>query len=171
MLVDDQIVSYSSITSGSTSTLELNINYSGSSLPSSLAFRFQSDNSSETSRSITIDAVRINNQAVDNSYLTQLAINETETSSVDTVATAPLFNSTPTTSHDPDTAPGAPGAATYTGDGTDELVRGENTNDVIFGNGGNDDLRGYNGDDYLSGGAGEDTLVGGDGADTLVGGC
>ena len=62
------------------------------------------------------------------------------------------------------------GAATFRGDGADDVLRGTAGADRLLGKGGHDRLIGGPGRDRLSGGSGRDRLYGGPGRDTLLGG-
>lgn len=171
ILLDDQIVSYASLT-GTGQTLSFDISYSGSALPSSFSFRFQNDASSESARSISIQAVRINAQPVDNSHLTQLILQQNETTNVDTAATAPLFSTTSPNGIDPNAPPtdAELGTATHSGTANGEVLNATTGDDVILGYGGNDIMRGYDGNDALSLGDGDDKGYGGAGNDIITGG-
>lgn len=134
---------------------------SASSFPSSLQFRF-TDASGEGGRDITINEVKVNGQIVDSADISQMVLNQGQTSDVNTSNTDHLYGRT-----DPSLAD--LGTVTQSGTASDDIIRGDIGDDVIDGGGGNDRIRGVHDDDAIFGGTGDDVIFGEGGQDIIVG--
>ncbi|MEM9468548.1 MAG: type I secretion C-terminal target domain-containing protein [Pseudomonadota bacterium] len=166
--------------------------------PSSLSFRFN-DSLTENNRSISINAVEINGNTVDTSYISAGTIAQNETSNIDTASNSSFFNAVDPTiadfgtitvagtdgsevvkgageddvidaGEDADIVKGGAGNDQIAGGGGNDIIRGGTGSDLILGEEGNDLIKGEDGDDHIVGGEGLDNLQGGAGADLLSGG-
>jgi len=196
IILDGVVVSSSTIDSTFSGAM-FNLTFSGD-YPSSLSFRF-SDASSESARSVYIDAVSINGNNVDASYFSSVALAQNETSNLDTASIQNFFTVVDPSiddfgafthegtaasevvngsanddvidaGEDNDIAKGGAGNDQIAGGGGNDIIRGGTGNDTILGEEGNDLIKGEDGDDVISGGAGLDNLQGGAGNDTILGG-
>ena len=166
VLVDGIVVASLSVTSTSAaapSTDEFLVEFAENDLfPNSLQFRF-TDGSTETGRSVTLETVRINGQAVDDGDLSQIVLTQNQASSLDIASNDSLFGRVDPTITDF-------GTVTQNGTVGDDRIIASGEDDVVDGGDGADRLRGLNNDDAISGGDGDDTLFGGGGNDALLGG-
>ncbi|MBU0801144.1 MAG: hemolysin, partial [Alphaproteobacteria bacterium] len=191
-LVNGTVVSSALVTAQTgigTSLLYFELDFpSSGTFPGALSFRF-SDGFGEP-RTVTIDRISINGQAIDTTYISMLSLTQGQSSAI---ASAPIdfvFGRTEPTPVDIGT-PDITGTA-----GNDELAgtdgrdiisaaagddrvlagAGENVvsggagNDTLHGGADNDLLSGDADSDYIMGGAGDDLLYGGAGEDVLIGG-
>lgn len=134
-----------------------------SDFPASLQFRFD-DGLPESGRSITLNEVRVNNQLIDASDITQSVLLQGNNSTLDTLSNALAFGQIAPTQSDL-------GTPTLTGNGNDNVnLNGSTEADIIDGAGGNDRIRGRDNDDAINGGDGNDFIFGESGSDTIIGG-
>lgn len=164
ILVGGVVVSSAVLSKGS-STYMFELEFSGADYPSSLSFRFQSDSSGETQRSITFESVKINGQdIVGTTNISTLLLSVGNTSTISTADTAYLFGRQ-------DPTQGDLGTETVSGTtGDDARLDGGNGADVINGDAGNDRIRGLGNDDAINGGDGNDTIFAEAGNDIVIGG-
>lgn len=130
-----------------------------SDVPSSLSFRF-TDGFSESGRSISIEALRVNGGLIDHADLTAQILNQSQSSALDVSSNDYLFGRA---------EPASLGVPTISGTTGDDRLAGTNHHDVISGDAGNDRILAYNGDDSIAGGDGSDTIYGGDDNDLILG--
>jgi len=143
--------------------LVFTLDFTGS-YPTSLSFRFNAG-SGDGGDNVTLDAVRINGQAVDSGDLTATILAQGQTADiVSTAALEHLFGRT-----EPDPADLGPVTDTGTG-GDDGNLSGSQGEDVIDGAGGNDRIRGLGDDDAINGNDGNDQIFGENGNDIIIGG-
>ncbi|MCB9989688.1 MAG: type I secretion C-terminal target domain-containing protein [Rhodospirillales bacterium] len=165
VLVGGVVVSSAVITAQTgvgSDVLLFELEFSGS-YPSSLSFRFN-DGSAEGGRSITLETVRVNGQAVNGSDLTATLLAQSQSSSLNVAANDHLFGRVEPTAGDL-------GTVTVTGTAGDDRLNGTSANgDVIDGGTGHDWLRGVGGDDAIIGGDGNDVIFGEGGNDLIMGG-
>jgi len=179
ILIGGSVISSVSMNSGN-SAYRLGLDFTGN-FPSSLTFRFDSG-SGDPGDSITFSDVTINGQSLDlGSYLTNVLLNQGETSVVDTPAIEYLFGQvaptdaslgTPTitgTAGDDAFISGTPGDDVIDAQGGNDLVVGFDGADGVLGGAGDDQIFTLGGDDIVLGGAGNDMIIGGEGADELYG--
>lgn len=201
VLVNGSVVSSGSITGitgSSTSLLSFALSMpSGAGYPTSLSFRFN-DAYSEP-RTVTVNNITVNGQAVDTTYISMLSLTKGQSSAVTTAPIDHLFGRVEPTLADlgtpdkvgtggNDTIHGSDGRdvidagggddrivagagdlAASGGDGNDTIMGGAG-NDLLTGDNGNDLIISNNGDDLMYGNAGNDVLIGGNGNDILNGG-
>lgn len=140
------------------SSYDLLIDYTGAA-PSSVSIRF-AGSSGDPGDAITVNAMSINNNALNVSTdLTATMLAQSQSSTIN-AASSFYGHTTPTL--------GAPDITGTAGD--DGQVSGTNNADSIDALGGNDYVRGRGGDDQINGGAGSDYIFGEDGNDTILGG-
>lgn len=164
ILVGGAVVSFATVsahTGAGSDILSFSLDMSGS-YPSSLSFRFN-DGFAESGRSVTIEAVHVNGQAVDSVYISMLTLSQGESASVDVAPIDHLFGRTEPADSDL-------GAVTVNGTGAGDDIRSGSGNDVIDAGSGNDRIFGGPGDDGVIGGPGDDYVFGGSGNDLLTGG-
>lgn len=168
VLVDGLVVSTLTIDSGYL-PYSFSLDYAGS-FPSSLEFRFD-DGLSEPSRNVSITSVFINGQTVDHSYISQLSLNQGDTSSVTTSSVQTFFGDVDLNAGDldPVTITGTAAADVLKGTTGDDVIDGLDGNDVIKANAGHDQIVAGLGDDLVRGSTGNDIILGGDGNDKLLG--
>lgn len=141
--------------------LSFSLDMSGS-YPSSLSFRFN-DGFAEGGRSVTIESVQVNGQAVDSVYISMLTLAQSESASINVAPIDHFFGRT-----EPDVSD--LGTVTVNGTGAGDDIRSGSGNDVIDAGSGNDRIFGGDGDDGVIGGPGDDYIFGGNGNDLLTGG-